>query len=75
MQYLMYVDPLVLLGDKGGTRELLSKNKDVNFLGKFETSSICGKRRQIGRQRIQILSNNSVVDVYLECKDCADIPL
>ena len=45
------------------------------FLGKFETCSICGKRRDIGRQRIEVISNNRIVDVYLECIDCAVIPL
>jgi uncharacterized protein YlaI len=45
------------------------------FLGKFETCSICGKIREIERQRIEILRNNRLVDVYLECTDCAAIPL
>ena len=45
------------------------------FLGKIETCSICGKRNEIGRQRIEILRNNRFVDVYLECKICAAIPL
>jgi hypothetical protein len=33
----------------------------MNLVNKFSTCSICGKRNR--------------VDVYLECKDCAAIPL
>ena len=45
------------------------------FLGQIETCSICGKRKKIARQRIEVISNNRQVDIYLECKDCAAIPL
>ena len=45
------------------------------FLGKVEVCSICGKRKKVGRQRIEVISNNRRVDIYLECKDCASIPL
>jgi hypothetical protein len=53
----------------------LSKNQDMIFLGKFEACSICGKRSEVARQRIEILNKSRLIDVYLECKDCADIPL
>jgi hypothetical protein len=75
MLFKMLFIQCTLRGVNGETRELSKKNKDMIFLGRRETCSICGKRGEIGRQRIEILSNNRLVDVYLECKDCAAIPL
>jgi hypothetical protein len=65
----------ILFEIKGGTGEISNRNKDMVFLGKIETCSICGKRNEIERQRIEILRNNRLIDVYLECKNCAAIPL
>jgi hypothetical protein len=64
-----------ILRDKKENWRISNKNMDMIFLGKFETCSICGKIREIERQRIEILRNNRLVDVYLECTDCAAIPL
>jgi hypothetical protein len=60
---------------KGGIGELSNKSKEMIFLGKFETCSVCGKRKKIGRQRIEVINDNRRIDVYLECNDCAAIPL
>jgi len=56
-------------------RKLSDGNNEMIFLGKLEACSICGKRKKIRRQRIEVISNNRHVDIYLECKDCAAIPL
>lgn len=47
----------------------------MNLVDKFSTCNICGKRKIIARHRDKVLYNQNVVDVYLECKDCAAIPL
>jgi hypothetical protein len=47
----------------------------MSLVGTFSTCSICGKRRIIASQRNKELSNQVGIDVYLECKDCASIPL
>jgi hypothetical protein len=47
----------------------------MNFVNKFSTCSICGKRKPIARYRDKALNKQNRVDVYLECKDCAAIPL
>lgn len=47
----------------------------MSLVGNFSTCSICGKRRIIASQRNKVLSKQDGVDVYLECKDCAAIPL
>jgi hypothetical protein len=60
---------------EGRIGKLPDRNNEMIFLGKVEACSICGKRKKIGRQRIEVISNNRHVDVYLECKDCAVIPL
>ena len=50
-------------------------NADMSFVGDFAKCSICGKRKIIARQMYQISNGKNRVDIYLECKDCADIPL
>ncbi|MGE5685396.1 MAG: hypothetical protein ACM3ZS_09685 [Nitrososphaerota archaeon] len=47
----------------------------MSLVGTFSTCSICGKRRIIASQRNKVLSNQVGMDVYLECKDCASVPL
>jgi hypothetical protein len=47
----------------------------MNLVDKFSTCSICGKRKIIARHRDKVLDKQNIVDVYLECKDCAAIPL
>jgi len=47
----------------------------MSFVGEFSKCSICGKRKIIARQMYQISSGQDRLDLYLECKDCADIPL
>jgi hypothetical protein len=47
----------------------------MSLVGNFSTCSICGKRKIIASQRNKVLSKHDGVDVYLECKDCASIPL
>jgi len=47
----------------------------MSLVGNFSTCSICGKRRIIASQRNKVLSKQVGTDVYLECKDCAAIPL
>jgi DNA-directed RNA polymerase subunit M/transcription elongation factor TFIIS len=55
--------------------ERISNNEDMTFVGSFAKCSICGKRKLIARQMNQIWSGQNSIDVYLECKDCAVIPL
>ena len=47
----------------------------MNLVDKFSTCSICGKRKIIANHRDRVLNKQNRVDVYLECKDCAAIPL
>ncbi|HEX6379464.1 MAG TPA: hypothetical protein VFZ60_10350 [Nitrososphaeraceae archaeon] len=47
----------------------------MSLVGTFSICSICGKRRRIANQRNKVLSNQVGMDVYLECKDCASVPL
>ena len=47
----------------------------MSLIGTFSKCSICGKRRRIASQRNKVLSNQVGMDVYLECKDCASVPL
>lgn len=47
----------------------------MSLVGTFSICSICGKRRKIANQRNKVLSNQVGMDVYLECKDCASVPL
>lgn len=47
----------------------------MSLVGTSSTCSICGKRRIIASQRNKVLSNQVGMDVYLECKDCASVPL
>ena len=47
----------------------------MNLIGNFSTSSVCGKRKIIAKQRDKLLSKQKSIDVYLECKDCASIPI
>ena len=47
----------------------------MNLVDKFSTCSVCGKRKIIARHRDKVLNKQNRVDVYLECKDCAAIPL
>ncbi|HEX7274240.1 MAG TPA: hypothetical protein VF248_01360 [Nitrososphaeraceae archaeon] len=49
--------------------------RKMSLVGTFSTCSICGKRRIIATQRNKVLSNQVGTDVYLECKDCASVPL
>jgi len=45
----------------------------MNLVDKFSTCSICGKRKIIARHRDKVLDKQNIVDVYLECKDCAAV--
>ena len=47
----------------------------MSLVGNFSTCSVCGKRKIIAKQLNKILSQQNSIDVYLECKDCAAIPL
>ena len=47
----------------------------MNLVDKFSTCSICGKRKIIANHRDKVLNKQNRVDIYLECKDCAAIPL
>ena len=47
----------------------------MNLVDKFSTCSICGKRKIIASHRDKVLNKQNRVDVYLECKVCAAIPL
>jgi hypothetical protein len=47
----------------------------MSLVGNFSTCSVCGKRRIIAKQLDKVLSKQNSIDVYLECKDCAAIPL
>jgi hypothetical protein len=47
----------------------------MNLVDKFSTCSICGKRKIIASHRDKVLDKQNIIDVYLECKDCAAIPL
>jgi len=47
----------------------------MSFIGKFSICSICGKRNIIASQRNKVWEKRSVIDIYLECKECAAIPL
>ena len=47
----------------------------MSLVGTFSICSICGKRGRIANQRNKVLSNQVGMDVYLECKDCASVPL
>jgi hypothetical protein len=51
------------------------KFKKMSFIGKFSTCSVCGKRRIIAKQLNKVLNKQNSVDIYLECKDCAALPL
>ena len=47
----------------------------MSLVGNFSTCSVCGKRKIIAKQLNKVLSQQNSIDVYLECKDCAAIPL
>jgi hypothetical protein len=47
----------------------------MGLVGNFSTCSVCGKRKIIAKQLNKVLSQQNSIDVYLECKDCAAIPL
>lgn len=47
----------------------------MNLVGNFSTCSVCGKRKTIAKQRDKLLSKQNSIDVYLECKECASIPI
>jgi len=47
----------------------------MSLVGNFSTCSVCGKRRIIAKQLDKVLSKQNSIDVYLECKECAAIPL
>ena len=47
----------------------------MSLVGNFSTCSVCGKRRIIAKQLNKVLSKQNSIDVYLECKDCAAVPL
>ncbi|HKQ20468.1 MAG TPA: hypothetical protein VJS91_00385 [Nitrososphaeraceae archaeon] len=55
--------------------ERLSGNTKMNLVGRVSTCNICGKQKIIATQRNKVLNGRIEVDVYLECKDCAAIPL
>ncbi|HJU78681.1 MAG TPA: hypothetical protein VJ599_03845 [Nitrososphaeraceae archaeon] len=46
-----------------------------DLIGKFAICSICGKQKLIEKQRTQLSKDQMRLDTYLECKDCASIPL
>ena len=47
----------------------------MSLVGNFSTCSLCGKRKVIAKQLNKVLSKQNSIDVYLECKDCAAVPL
>jgi hypothetical protein len=47
----------------------------MSLVGNFSICSVCGKRKIIVKQRDKILSKQKSIDVYLECKECAAIPI
>lgn len=47
----------------------------MNYVGELSTRSICGKCKTIVLQKNKLLLNQNQIDIYLECKDCASIPL
>jgi hypothetical protein len=47
----------------------------MSLVGNFSTCSVCGKRRIIAKQLNKVLSKQNSIDVYLECKECAAIPI
>ena len=47
----------------------------MSLVGNFSTCSVCGKRRIIAKQLNKVLSKQNSIDIYLECKDCAAVPL
>jgi hypothetical protein len=47
----------------------------MSLVGNFSTCSVCGKRKVIAKQLNKVLSKQNSIDVYLECKDCAAVPL
>jgi RNase P subunit RPR2 len=47
----------------------------MSLVGNFSTCSVCGKRRIIAKQLSKVLSKQNREDVYLECKECAAIPI
>lgn len=47
----------------------------MSLVGYFSICSVCGKRKLIATQRNKILRNQKSIDVYLECKECAEIPI
>ncbi|MGB7706025.1 MAG: hypothetical protein WBL64_01875 [Nitrososphaeraceae archaeon] len=47
----------------------------MSLVGNFSTCSVCGKRKIIAKQLNKVLSQQNSIDVYLECKVCAAIPL
>ena len=47
----------------------------MSLIGNFSICSVCGKRKIIAKQRNKILSRQNSIDVYLECKECAAIPI
>ena len=47
----------------------------MSLVGNFSTCSVCGKRKIIAKQLNKVLNQQNSIDVYLECKDCAAVPL
>jgi hypothetical protein len=47
----------------------------MSLVGNLSICSVCGKRKIIAKQRNKILSKQNSIDVYLECKECAAIPI
>jgi hypothetical protein len=47
----------------------------MSLVGNSSICSVCGKRKIIAKQRNKILSKQKSIDVYLECIDCAAIPI
>jgi hypothetical protein len=47
----------------------------MSLVGNFSVCSVCGKRKIIAKQRNKMLSKQNSIDVYLECKECAAIPI
>jgi hypothetical protein len=47
----------------------------MTLVGQFSICSICGKRKIIAKHLDKLLDKQNRMDIYLECKDCAALPL
>lgn len=58
-----------------GCAILITIKFKMSLVGNLSTCSVCGKRKVIAKQLNKVLSKQNSIDVYLECKDCAAVPL